>query len=115
LKDRRALTQNEEAPRAATAAVASRASAREVGRHFVRAREVRHPEQIAQPPLGFRPGHVVGEIDAQASGQDVNAAAQVGQEPAGVAGQLLHENGTVAALERDLVVAEDDVHLRHDR
>jgi len=83
----------------------------EVGRHFVRSREVRHPEQIAQAPLGFRPGHVVGEIDAQAAVQHVNTATQVGQEPAGVPGQPVHEDGTVAALERDLVVAEDDVHL----
>ena len=81
-------------------------------RHFVRAREVRHPEQVAQPPLRFRPGHVVGEIDAQAAGQDVNTATQIGQEPAGVPAQPVHEDGTVAALQRDLVVAEDDVHLR---
>jgi hypothetical protein len=74
LKEPPAVTRKEAAPRAATAAVASRARAAKSSAHFVRAREVGHPEQVAQPPLGFRPGHVVGQIDAQPSGQHVDLA-----------------------------------------
>ena len=97
LKDRRAVTRNE----AAEGRHRGRGVAPEHGqveRRFVRAREVRHPEEVAQPALGFRPGHLVGEIDAQAPGQDVDLAVQIGQEPSALTARRSTKKGRLRPL-----------------
>jgi hypothetical protein len=111
LKEPPALDAERGGPAAATAAVASRArAAKSTGTSCAR-------EKFATPNRS--PSRRSASAQGTSSGRSTRSrpastwtCPQVGQEPARVDGQLLHEEGTVAALERDLVIAEDDVHLR---
>jgi hypothetical protein len=81
----------------------------EIERGLVGAREVRHAEHRSDALARQVPPRAVRDLDGDPPRQAAHARPRdVPGGAAQVVGQLAQEEGTVAALERDLVVVDED-------